>query len=218
MKKLRTPILLLALLLFPMYSSFAYALINLNTRTDYDANVPLPKAQVEVETAEEAETEAADNQNIIINRASIEADTAGVAEIEPRDVVSNADLEAYAQSALGSDENIEEMRFSRGAVEVKYKETGRLLALLPITYTVTAITRADGTIEVRYPWFAAITVDNQEEIKTAMKIAVDNALKARMVGSVRAEGRVDNPSFTAAESAEVAAQMRAVLRGEFETE
>ncbi len=142
---------------------------------------------------------------------SAEADFSGEEAVSSAQVSTNADLKAYARSAIRADEQVEGIHFTGKAVEVKYKEKGRFLALLPITFTVSAITHADGRVEVKYPWYSFLTVDNHDKVETELKVAIDNALRSRMVGSVQAEGSAANASFTAAESAAVAAQMQKVL-------
>ncbi|MDO8424163.1 MAG: hypothetical protein Q7S54_00950, partial [bacterium] len=135
-----------------------------------------------------------------------------VIDVAPKAVLTNVDLQAYAAGAVRSDTRIDEMNFTNETVEVKYEEEGRLLALIPVTFTVSVVAKADGTVEVEYPWYSVITVDKRDRIEVQAKVAVDNALRARLVGSVRAEGIEAEPRFTADESAEVAAQIHAVLK------
>jgi hypothetical protein len=143
--------------------------------------------------------------------ASEEADFSGEEEMDSGSVTTNADLKAYAHSAIRADDQVEGMRFTGETVEVKYKEQGRFLALLPVTFTVEAVTHADGTVEVKYPWYSFLTVDNHDKVETELKVAIDSVLRSRMVGSVQAEGSGAHSSFTAAESAAVASQMQKVL-------
>lgn len=151
------------------------------------------------------------SQSLRISRDSL-ASVSETEEVSSEAVLVNSDLRAYATTALRSDENLEEINFTDYEVSVHYKERGKFLALVPITFTAKATATADGRVELDYPWYAFLTLDNQEKIKTELKVAVDNTLKARAVGSVRAEGEVENPSFTASESAEVATRMHVVLR------
>lgn len=134
------------------------------------------------------------------------------------DVETVADLKAYASSTIRSDEMVDSLNFTSNAVEMKYKQEGKFLALIPITFNVTAKAKANGEVELSYPWYAFLTIDNGDEMETELKVAVDNALRARTVGSVQAEGEVENPTFTASEQAEIMAQMQAVLSSAFESE
>lgn len=109
------------------------------------------------------------------------------------------EVEAAEEVTVSNDEKEEGIE----KVEVRHKQKGLLLALWPITFTVRGVVTSDGNVELFYPWYSAITVDHREEIKAKVKVAVDNALKARLVGSVRAEGTPSNPRFTLEEAAMV---------------
>ena len=119
-------------------------------------------------------------------------------------VRDQADLNAYAQAAIEADPSIAGMNFAPDVVEVRYKESAKFLALIPMRFTVKAETHADGSVSVEYPWYSFLTVDNRDRIETELKVAIDNTLRSRLVGSVRAEGEVQNPTFTPAESAQIA--------------
>ncbi len=130
----------------------------------------------------------------------------------PATIANKEDLDAYAQAAMQSDSAIAGMNFSTDAVEVRYKESAKFLALIPVTFTVVARADADGSVSVSYPWYSFLTVDNHDRIETELKIAVDNALRSRLVGSVQAAGKAETPTFTAAESADIAGEMSRVLK------
>ena len=193
-------------------SSSAYALIDLNAGVDYNASV---------QTSDETMMSASvlmSGELINVNRAQIETSQESQVSVEPKAVSTSADLKAYASTAMNADSQIDEMNFTSNRVEVSYKQKGRFLALVPITFNVKAVAHADGTVEVKYPWYAILTVDNKDEVETELKVRVDNALHAKLVGSVKAEGEALNPVFTANESAEVAAQMQAVLQAALEAQ
>ncbi|KKW13779.1 MAG: hypothetical protein UY54_C0028G0008, partial [Parcubacteria group bacterium GW2011_GWA2_50_10b] len=133
------------------------------------------------------------------------------AAVSPKNVTTVSELESYARATVRSDALVDSMNFTDQRVEVKYREEGQLLALIPITYTVSVTAKADGTVEVKYPWYSIVTVNRKDDIESRAKVAVDNALRARMVGVVRAEGQAQE-SFSAAEAADVAAQIHAVLQ------
>ncbi|MBX4181643.1 hypothetical protein KW807_02150 [Candidatus Parcubacteria bacterium] len=102
-------------------------------------------------------------------------------------------------------------------VEVRSKDHGHLLALVPVDLNVTVRAHADGTVEVIYPWYSVLTVDNKEDLETQVKIAVDNALRAEEVGRVRAEGEVINPTFSTQSAAHVRAEIEKVLKSVVES-
>lgn len=130
------------------------------------------------------------------------------------------DLNALgAESTLAVEEvRAQEVTNEKGGVdrvEVVRKQRGLLLALLPITFTVRAVAYPDGTVEVFYPWYSSITVDHKEIVKSKVKIAVDNALKTTLVGTVRAKGVSPNPKFSAKEAEIVEEKMIEVLKASF---
>ncbi len=137
-----------------------------------------------------------------------------VVEMPADKVESDADLEAYSEAALRNDESLDDMSFTNDTVTVKYKEKGRFLALVPMTFIVKAKAHADGTLELDYPWYAFLTVDNQDEVETDLRIAVDNAIRTHAVGSVRAEGEALNATLSASEKAQIAREMQAILKAQ----
>jgi hypothetical protein len=210
-----------SLLLVASHSS-AYALIDLDVgggaRTNGASSSVQTNTSVNVNTSTSSSsgstgtsgTSSGEFKTLNFTRSSVENET--VVETMPEAVLTHTDLKAYATTALKGDENLEAFNFSEDKVEVSYKQRGRLLALVPISFTAKAIAKADGDVELDYPWYAFLTVDDHEKLRTELKVVVDNTLKARAVGSVRAEGEVMSPRFTASESAEVASEMHAVLR------
>ena len=217
----------------PWAGSTARAFIDLDViGVNYDAGLELDTALEErpVEMETEAGLNASGSVNAIIiddgnegegitavnvNRTDIEADMAAGEEtsaaVSPKNVTTVSELESYARATVRSDALVDSMNFTDQRVEVKYREEGQLLALIPITYTVSVTAKADGTVEVKYPWYSIVTVNRKDDIESRAKVAVDNALRARMVGVVRAEGQAQE-SFSAAEAADVAAQIHAVLQ------
>lgn len=101
-------------------------------------------------------------------------------------------------------------------VEVRHKQKGALLALIPVTFDVTTIAYPTGVVEMRYPWWGAITLDNEKEIKTRIKVAVNNSLKASLVGSVKAEGEPKEPYFTRSQADAVEKEIRSILLESFQ--
>ena len=97
-------------------------------------------------------------------------------------------------------------------VEVTYQEEGKFLALVPVQMKVLVRAYADGRVEVDYPWYSFLTVNKRHQIEGEMKVALGNTLRSGLVGSVQAEGQVENPSFTAEQSADVTEAMKDVLK------
>lgn len=96
-------------------------------------------------------------------------------------------------------------------VVVEYREKGYLLALVPIDFTVRAAAYPDGRVELRYPWYSFMTLDNEAQIETELKIVVSSTLTDHARGSVKAVGVALKPTFSEGERIFVAEAMREVL-------
>mgnify|MGYP003394961245 CR=1 FL=1 len=96
-------------------------------------------------------------------------------------------------------------------VEIRHKQKGRFLALVPVVFDVVVRVGADRTIDIRYPWYSVLTIDHQEEVETKVKIAVDNALGSASIGSVRGEGKAEHPTFSEGERSAIFERVNGVL-------
>ena len=105
----------------------------------------------------------------------------------------------------------EEHEFTSEEVEVLHKQHGYILALVPVTFDIKVVARADGEIEVSYPWYSVITIDRKTAVEIELKIAIDTVRSESMVGSVRAKGKPLEPKFTVRESAETVSAIHSVL-------
>ncbi len=188
------------------------------TEAKVDANVDLDAGASGVDMMTSPDMPEGESLNVkrrtVEGKVDVDSDEA--IAVDAKSVSTNADLNTYAEVLVRENSAVEEINFTGETVELRHRQEGRLLALFPITFTVTAVAFADGRVELRYPWYSAFTVDNKEELNTKAKVAVDNALRARTVGSVRAEGQVASPRFTAGESAIVARELASVLSSNFE--
>ncbi|MBX4206462.1 hypothetical protein KW784_01615 [Candidatus Parcubacteria bacterium] len=101
------------------------------------------------------------------------------------------------------------------SVAVTYRETGRLLALVPVTFTVRATAHADGTMELEYPWYSFLTVDKRDKVEAELKVAVDAALRSLAVGSVKAGGEAKRTAFSPEEARAAATAMKRVMEDNF---
>lgn len=98
-----------------------------------------------------------------------------------------------------------------GVVEVSAKQRGYLLALLPVEFPIKVMARADGRLEVDYPWYSFMTLSHRAELETKLRAAANNAKRSASVGSVRAAGESAEPKFTPAEAEAVAQELTLVL-------
>ena len=172
-----------------------------NTRTSGDTS-----AAVDISTMMSSSL-FTEGQSLNIDRAEVEADGEAFANVEPQSVEVNADLRAYAQSAIKSDSGIEEMNFTKDTVEVKYKQRGKLFALIPITFIVTTTAHADGTVEVDYPWYSFLNSDQSNEVEAEIQAMVSNTIDADV-----------ETGFSASNSARVASAIQSVLKTRLESE
>ena len=172
-----------------------------NTRTSGDTS-----AAVDISTMMSSSL-FTEGQSLNIDRSEVEADGEAFANVEPQSVEVNADLRAYAQSAIKSDSGIEEMNFTKDTVEVKYKQRGKLFALIPITFIVTTTAHADGTVEVDYPWYSFLTSDQSNEVEAEIQAMVSNTIDADV-----------ETGFSASNSARVASAIQSVLKTRLESE
>lgn len=104
------------------------------------------------------------------------------------------------------------------AVETRFNETGKFLALMPVKLTVTVRVTPEGGVELGYPWYSKLTLDRQDKLATELKVAADNALRQLSVGKVTAGGEARKESFSPEEAAAVAAAVNRVLEENFGTE
>jgi hypothetical protein len=71
------------------------------------------------------------NLNTLSQGTFIESDVSmGIPLTEPEDVSTEEDLNLYKESLRASDKRVEEVNFKGDAVEVRYKQRGRFLALV----------------------------------------------------------------------------------------
>jgi hypothetical protein len=171
--------------------------------TDNDVNViNVNRAQIQ--------NRGNSNENISETGAEHRATVLG-----PGDVENFGDLRAFAEARISKDDNLDEVNFTRDSVEVRYKQHGRFLALFSVPMKVKVTVNAEGDVKVRYPWYSFFTLDNQDQIEAQIKVAVDNALRGRMVGSVQSEGKADKPTLTPSELATLVDRIEAVLQAAF---
>jgi hypothetical protein len=100
------------------------------------------------------------------------------------------------------------------AVETRFNETGKFLALMPLKLAVVARVMRTGEVTLSYPWYGKLTIDRKEKLATELKVAADNALRTMAVGTVGALGG-SRERFTPEEAAAVTAAVNRVLEENF---
>lgn len=90
------------------------------------------------------------------------------------EIKSQQDLQNFARGVLLEDENIKDVQFNPKEIQVEYKATGKLLGLIPMSFTERVIASgedgADVDIKVKLPWYGFLLspdVDPEEIAKAA---------------------------------------------------
>lgn len=90
------------------------------------------------------------------------------------EIKSQQDLQNFARGVLLEDENIKDVQFNPKELQVEYKATGKLLGLIPMSFTERVIASgedgADVDIKVKLPWYGFLLspdVDPEEIAKAA---------------------------------------------------
>ena len=141
---------------------------------------------------------------IVVTRADIEGD--GEANASPTSVRSNADLSGYVAAQVANDENVSKVETSADNVSVTYKQRAQLFGLVQVTVDATATVRADGSVDVRYPWYAFLMVTNEGELEAAIEERVKGFVSASADATAEASVGLD-----ASAQAELIDDVRAVM-------
>lgn len=90
------------------------------------------------------------------------------------EIKSQQDLQNFARGVLLEDENIKDVQFNPKELQVEYKATGKLLGLIPISFTERVIASGEDGAEVDFkvklPWYGFLLspdVDPEEIAKAA---------------------------------------------------
>ena len=150
-------------------------------------------------------------QVIRVSRVQVESLNEAFAIVEADEVETGEDLRDYAFGVISDDEGVEEINFTGKRVEMLHKQHGHILAFVPVTFDVRVVVHADGEVEINYPWYSVITIDNKTAVETELKIAIDTVRSEATVGFVKAEGKPLEPKFSARESAEIVSAIHSVL-------
>lgn len=98
--------------------------------------------------------------------------------------------------AQASEQIFAESTTSSEDLVLNFVERGHLLALVPLSLKLRVTVSPDGSVKVEYPWYSKFTLDHEEEMKTNIKVAVDNTLHNATVGSVVGAGKSTQPEFS----------------------
>jgi hypothetical protein len=200
------------LLAAALVSSPALALdVSASNATDVSVNAELKtKTEAKATTSSSANGSASSEASggvsvIVFTRADIEGSGNGE-NISPASVQSNTDLSGYVAAQIASDENISEVETSPNSVSVTYMQRADLFGFIPMNVEATAIVRADGSIEVNYPWYAFMMLTNENELEAELQAAV--AGSSSIAASADAAADV---GFSAATQSELIREVRSVM-------
>lgn len=186
-----------------------YALeVNTSIKTGAGANAG-SAADVSVETSAEADASVGGNEDgtttnevvigagdvevVVITRADIDSDAEVSASASPSTVSTDADISGYVAAQMAADSNVSKMESSRSRVTVTYPQKAMLFSVVPVTVQATATVLADGTVDVRYPWFAFLMVTNEADLESEIESRVStlpsSSLTATMDASLELSAR-----------------------------
>lgn len=114
-----------------------------------------------------------DSSIIIMTRGNAEVlvDAHAVAATE---VHGDADLSGFVASTINADENVARVETSADKVSVTYKQNAKLFGFIPVTLDATATVDAEGTMDVKYPWYAFLAVTNEADLEADLQSRVDS--------------------------------------------
>jgi hypothetical protein len=151
----------------------------------------------------EASSEASD-------QALLNANGNSALNFKASNVVSVDDLRAFASSTVENDLHINELRFRGDKVDVGYKDNGKFLGLFKIPYKVHVITKPDGTVSVKYPWYAFLFSPDRQTVGREISQAVSN-----IVGNTAST--TGSTTLSASVSAQIVEAIRNILIAHFGT-
>ena len=86
-------------------------------------------------------------------------------------VQTAAGLESYAATSMRDDERLESVRLEDGTLEMTYRVDARFLGFIPGSMDVRATVTADGTVDVRYPWYAFLMRASESRADLEARVA-----------------------------------------------
>lgn len=104
-------------------------------------------------------------------------------------VRSSAGLESYAATTVRDNEKVESIELGEGAMRLQYRKDARFLWLIPSTMKTTITVHADGSVEVRYPWYAFLmsTDESTDELAARIQGEIETIASADTGESVTAD-------------------------------
>jgi hypothetical protein len=92
-------------------------------------------------------------------------------------VSSTTDLDIYTRTVTAEDDNVSNVVVKDDSVAVSYKEPARIFGIIPTEVTVVAEVNNDGTVILKYPWYAFLSGKNAGQLKPGLQMKVGQILR-----------------------------------------
>ena len=137
---------------------------------------------------------------VLFDLSQKDALDAAVSVTSPFSVTTNAELSAYARGQMQADANLEAVSATEQSLTVKHAAPARLFGIFPVHLTVTAMVDADGTVEVKYPWYRFFFATNRADLEATLTNRVSAVLGASANTSASAKASA-SAAFDASQKA-----------------
>ena len=177
------------------------------TRLESSSNA----SESNTESAAETEVGAgSDDESTVIIRSDLLDDTS-VSVTSSAEVDTKTELNAYAKGVVKANADVRDVVLSETEVAVSHRAHARFLGLIPINVFARAHVASDGTVTVKYPWYA-FAAQKKAAIESKVKTAVKSSIP-----SVSAEARAQAKLSSQAQ-AQVLEKTVAAMKAEFEAD
>jgi hypothetical protein len=95
---------------------------------------------------------------------------------DPAQVSTGTDLNTYADAAMHSDSNIQNVQLSNTAVAMTYSEPGKLFGFIPVSLSTKAAVDASGNVTVSYPWYHFLVSTNDANLKSDLQARIQSTM------------------------------------------
>jgi hypothetical protein len=105
-------------------------------------------------------------------------------------IESPSDLSAYTSAVLEQDPDARDLSVSEGSVHLGYKQQVRLFGLIPMSVSATATVRADGAIDLTYPWYAFFSTKNNARVRSNLELFAGRIAESEGLSELGTQARV----------------------------
>lgn len=188
--------------------------VNVSSQTNVESNAS-SSADAGSNTETTWDVDAAGPTVIVAGDVKGDVDTSVKSSAE---VTSKAKLDTYARSVVKANADIRDVILSDTEVSVSHREHARLFGILPIKVFARAYVSNDGSVKVKYPWYAFASA-NKASLESRVSAAVRSHLPSRQAGlpSVSADASA-SAKLSARTQAEVLEKTVAAMKTEFDAQ